>query len=42
MELWTGTRIDRETLLSAAESALLSASIKKRQPAKDVRIVIDR
>jgi len=34
--------IDRETLLSAVEAALLSASKKSVSPAKDVRIVIDR
>lgn len=34
--------IDRETLLVAVESALLSASKKSVSPAKDVRIAIDR
>jgi len=34
--------IDRETLLSAVESALLSASKKSLSPAQDIRIVIDR
>jgi N utilization substance protein A len=34
--------IDRETLLKAVESALLSASKKSVSPAKDLRIEIDR
>jgi len=34
--------IDRETLLVAVESALLSASKKSVSPAKDLRIAIDR
>ncbi len=34
--------IDRETLISAVESALMSASKKSVSPAKDVRIAIDR
>jgi transcription termination/antitermination protein NusA len=34
--------IDRETLLSAVEAALLSASKKSVSPAKDLRIEIDR
>lgn len=34
--------IDRETLVSAVESALMSASKKSVSPAKDLRISIDR
>ena len=34
--------IDRETLLKAVESALLTASKKSVSPAKEVRIAIDR
>ena len=34
--------IDRETLLVAVESALLSASKKSVSPAKDLRMAIDR
>ncbi|HBA83694.1 MAG TPA: transcription termination/antitermination protein NusA [Verrucomicrobia bacterium] len=34
--------IDRETLITAVESALMSASKKSVSPAKDIRIAIDR